>query len=115
MPKRRDSELVEDIADAIEKIQRYVAGKSYREFLEDTLVQDAVVRNLEIVGEAVKGLSADFRKKHKTVKWPDIAGMRDRLIHNYAGVNWSIVWDVIQAKLPKLKAQLEGQPGNGKR
>jgi uncharacterized protein with HEPN domain len=115
MPKRRDSELVEDIADAIGKIQRYLAGKSYRGFLEDTLVQDAVVRNLEIIGEAVKGLSADFRKRHKTVKWPDIAGMRDRLIHHYAGVNWSIVWDVAQTKLPELKTQLQAPPGNGKK
>ena len=115
MPKRRDSELAEDIADAIDKIQRYVAGKTYDSFLADSMVQDAVVRNLEIIGEAVKGLSADFKKKHKTAKWQDIAGMRDRLIHHYAGVNWSIVWDVVRTKLPELKTQLASLPGNGKR
>jgi hypothetical protein len=113
MPKRKDSELVQDIMDAIGKIQRYIAGKSYQEFLRDSMVQDAVVRNLEIIGEAVKGLSTDFKKRHKAVKWPDIAGMRDRLIHHYAGVNLSIVWDVTQAKLPDLKVQLLSRPRNG--
>jgi uncharacterized protein with HEPN domain len=79
------------------------------------MVQDAVVRNLEIIGEAVKGLSPDFRTKHRAVKWRDITGMRDRLIHHYTGVNWSIVWDVIQAKLPELKNSLASLLGNGKR
>ena len=107
MPKRQDDELVEDISEAIERIQRYTRGISYEAFLQDTMVQDAVVRNLEIIGEAAKGFSADFRKKHKAIRWQDIAGMRDRLIHHYTGVNWSIVWDVIQAKLPELRDQLE--------
>ena len=61
------------------------------------------MRNLEIIGEAVKVLSSDFRKKHQGVPWQDIAGMRDRLIHDYAGVNWDIVWDVLQTKLPELR------------
>lgn len=115
MPKRHDSELVDDIVGAIEKIQRYVTGKTYEDFLRDSMIQDAVVRNLEIIGEAVKGLSADFRKKHKAVKWQDIAGMRDRLIHHYAGVNWSIVWDVSRVKLPELKAQLAHPAKSGKK
>lgn len=107
MPKRRDEDLVEDVTEAIDKIQRYTRGISYEAFLRETMVQDAVVRNLEIIGEAAKGFSPDFRKKHKAIKWQDIAGMRDRLIHHYTGVNWSIVWDVVQAKLPEFKAQLE--------
>jgi uncharacterized protein with HEPN domain len=106
MPKRQDDELAEDIGEAIKRIQRYTRGKSYEAFLQDTMVQDAVVRNLEIIGEAAKGFSANFRKTHKAIRWQDIAGMRDRLIHHYTGVNWSIVWDVIQAKLPELKDQM---------
>ena len=62
--------------------------------------------NLEILGEAAKALSPRFRKVHKDVNWSNIAGMRDRLIHHYFGVNWEIVWDVIQVKLPELKKQL---------
>ncbi|MSP88315.1 MAG: DUF86 domain-containing protein [Alphaproteobacteria bacterium] len=79
------------------------------------MVQDAVVRNLEIIGEATKGLSPEFRKIHRAVAWREIAGMRDRLVHHYTGVNWDIVWDVIQAKLPELGSQLARVLRNGKR
>ena len=115
MPKRKDGELVEDIGEAVERVRRYTRGMSYESFLKDTMVQDAVVRNLEIIGEAAKGLSADFRKKHKDIRWQDIAGMRDRLIHHYTGVNWSIVWNVIQTKLPELGQQLAPSSETGKR
>lgn len=106
MPKRKDAELLDDIQQAIEKIERYTRNLGYDAFLAETMVQDAVVRNLEIIGEAAKNLSSEFRKTHKTIRWQDIAGMRDRLIHHYEGVNWSIVWDVIKSKLPELKARL---------
>ena len=114
MARRRDVTLVQDILEAIDRISRYTAGLSYTVFVDDTLIQDAVVRNLEIIGEAVKALSPDFRKKRKNVRWQDIAGMRDRLIHDYAGVNWEIVWDVVQTKLPELKALLVTLIGGGK-
>jgi uncharacterized protein with HEPN domain len=104
MSERRDADLVEDISEAITRIERYTAGLTLDAFLADTKTQDATVRNLEIIGEAVKGLSSDFRKK----PWQDIAGMRDRLIHDYAGVNWDIVWDVLQMKLPELRRHLAG-------
>ena len=104
MSKRGDAELVEDIA----RIERYTSGTTYEAFIQDTLRQDAVVRNLGIIGEAVKRLSPEFRKKRPNIRWLDVAGMRDRLVHDYFGVNWTIVWDVIQAKLPELKAALPG-------
>jgi uncharacterized protein with HEPN domain len=106
MSKRRDADLVEDISEAITRIERYTAGLTLDAFLADTKTQDAAVRNLEIIGEAVKSLSSDFRKKHQGLPWQDIAGMRDRLIHDYAGVNWDIVWDVLQTKLPELRRHL---------
>ena len=106
MPKRGDAELTADILEAVARIRKYVRGVTYEAFLKNTLVQDAVVRNLEIVGEAAKGLSADFRKRHADVAWKDIAGMRDRLVHHYTGVNWSIVWNVIEEKLPELRKVL---------
>ncbi|MBI1779367.1 MAG: DUF86 domain-containing protein [Proteobacteria bacterium] len=115
MAKRQDAQLVQDIVEAIGRIGRYTGGLSYQRFLEDTMVQDAVVRNLEIVGEAAKGFSPDFRKKHRAIRWQDVAGMRDRLIHHYAGVNWEIVWDVIQAKLPELSSQLRALAEHGKK
>ena len=106
MPRRGDAEFAKDINEAIGRIKLYSNGMTYEAFLLDTKTQDAVIRNLEIIGEAVKRLSVEFRKGHKDVRWPDVAGMRDRLIHNYFGVNWEIVWDVIQTKLPGLKAAL---------
>jgi len=80
---------------------------SESEFLENTEKQDAVIRNLEIIGEAVRILPADFKQRHAQVQWAPIAGMRDRLIHQYFGVNWQILWDVIGHKLPGLKIDIE--------
>lgn len=78
---------------------------SYGRFLKDTKTQDAVVRNLEIIGEAAKSISTDFKKEHKDIDWKGMAGMRDRLIHHYFGVNLDIVWSVVKEKLPELQAQ----------
>ena len=108
MSKRTQPELIADIAEAIRRIERYTANSTYEKFLNDTKVQDAVVRNLEIMGEAVKKLDSDFKKKHTHIEWKRIAGLRDRVIHDYFGVNWDIVWDVIRHKLPKVKAELQG-------
>ncbi len=105
--KRAESELLKDIKEAVIRIEKYAADIEYAEFLEDIKTQDAVVRNLEIIGEAVKNISADFRKKHKEVEWKNIAGFRDKMIHHYFGINWEIVWDVIKNKLPELEDQIE--------
>ena len=106
MSKRTDAELIDDIQEAIKRIEAYTKAMNYEQFLHDTKVQDAVVRNLEIIGEAVKNLSPDFKKSRKDLDWKSIAGFRDRVIHHYFGVNWDIVWDVVRHKVPELKAQL---------
>ena len=107
MPKRQDLELLRDIAEAVRRIENYLKGISYQKFSQDTKTQDAVVRNLEIIGEAVKNISTEFKKKHQQVEWAAIARMRDRLIHHYFGVNFEIVWDVVKEKLPELKLQIQ--------
>ena len=81
-------------------------GVSKDEFLNDETLKRAVVRSLEIIGEASKKIPADFKIKWDKVKWKDMAGMRDRLIHDYLGVNYSIVWDVIKNKIPELFEQV---------
>jgi len=81
-------------------------GISKEEFLNDETLKRAVVRSLEIIGEATKKIPADFKIKWNNVKWKEMAGMRDRLIHDYMGVNYSIVWDVIINKIPELCAQV---------
>ena len=76
------------------------------EFLENREKQYAVLRALEIIGEATKNLSKEMKAEHPEVNWSDIAGMRDRLIHDYMGVNYSIVWDVLKNKIPELYDQI---------
>lgn len=107
MRKRGDKEWVSDVSEAIGRIERYVTHVSYKKFLKDVKTQDAVVRNLEIIGEAVKNISADFKKKHKYVEWRKIAGMRDKLIHSYFGVNLEIVWNAVKVKLPEFNGKIK--------
>jgi uncharacterized protein with HEPN domain len=81
-------------------------GLSKEDFLNDETLKRAVVRSLEIIGEATKKIPADYKVKWNNVKWKEMAGMRDRLIHDYMGVNYSIVWDVIKNKIPELCHQI---------
>ena len=107
MPKRGNKEFIKDIKEAIERINNYTSQMSYDTFQLDSKTQDAVVRNIEIIGEATKNLSNDFKKKRKDIDWKNIAGMRDKIIHFYFGVKWDIVWSVIRDKIPKFKSQIE--------
>jgi uncharacterized protein with HEPN domain len=76
------------------------------EFLTNETLKRAVVRSLEIIGEATKKIPANFKVKWSSIKWKNMAGMRDRLIHDYMGVNYSIVWDVVKNKIPELHEQI---------
>lgn len=84
------------------------------DFLHDETLKRAVVRSLEIIGEATKKISTDFKIKCNSIKWKDMAGMRDRLIHDYMGVNYNIVWDVIKNKIPELYDQIQNVIENEK-
>ena len=76
------------------------------EFLDNETLKRAIARSLEIIGEATKKVPADFKVKWNSIHWKNMAGMRDRLIHDYMGVNYSIVWDVIKNKIPELQLQI---------
>ncbi len=76
------------------------------DFLSDETLKRAVLRSLEVIGEATKKIPADFKVKWNKIKWKNMAGMRDRLIHDYMGVNYSIVWDVVKNKIPELHEQI---------
>jgi len=82
------------------------AGLSYDAFVADETLRRAFVRSLEIIGEAAKKVPDEFRATHPTVEWRAMAGMRDRLIHNYFGVDLELVWDVVQRRVPELRAQI---------
>ena len=107
MSKRLDVDLLRDIKEAIQRIKAYLKDVSYGSFLEDIKTQDAIIRNLEIIGEAAKNASAELKKKHQKMPWKELAGVRDRLIHHYFGVNFDIVWTIATEELPALISQIE--------
>jgi uncharacterized protein with HEPN domain len=98
---------VRHIVDAASKAESYCSGLSKREFASNQLVQDAVIRQLEIAGEAAKHVSADFCRKHPEVPWKEMAGMRDKLIHDYFGVDIEAVWLTVRDDLPKMRPALD--------
>ena len=90
------------ILNSIQLILNYTEGMSENDFLNNQLVEDAVVRNFEIIGEATKKLTPEFRDKYPEFEWTKMAGMRDKLIHDYIGVDFGIVWNTVQDILPQL-------------
>jgi uncharacterized protein with HEPN domain len=105
---KKDSLIyIEHIYTCIQKVIHYTQNFDENMFLENELVQDAVIRNFEIIGEATKNLDHDFRLKYPQIEWKKIAGMRDKLIHDYIGVDLWAVWNVVEKILPTLKIQIE--------
>ena len=113
---KNDQLYIGHILDSIERIREYVAGRGRADFLEDRMLQDAVVRQLEIIGEASRRLSDEFKRSHPEVPWRDITAMRNRIVHDYLNVSLEIVWYVVEEDLPTLHAQLTmpaTDPGEG--
>ncbi len=99
--------LLREILEAIRLIQGYTSGLTQEQFEGDSEKQDAVIRRLEIIGEAVKGLPSDLRAKYPDVPWRDIAGARDVLVHEYFRVDLGLTWAMVQNDLPDLAAAVE--------
>lgn len=103
---RDDSVYLGHIRDALHRIASYLDGVTEKEFFETPLLQDGVIRQLQIVGEATKRLSSDFRERTADIPWKDVAGMRDKLVHDYMGVDVEAVWDTATRDVPELSAKL---------
>ena len=107
MSKRSDKLLLEDIMEAIENINLYTTDFSQEQFLSDQKTKDAVVRNFEIIGEAANKLSENFSKKSLSIDWKGVIGLRNVLIHDYFGIDYNIVWNIIKNFLPDLENKLK--------
>lgn len=102
---KRDPRLyLDDILEALIKIERFVKDMSLGEFKQDARTVDAVVRNFEIIGEAAKQLPEDIRQSYPDVEWKEMAGMRNKLIHAYFHVNLEVVWKTARQRVPKLRS-----------
>lgn len=100
MSERGSLEFLSDIIEAMRRINAYITGMDYPDFLADLKTRDAVIRNLEVIGEAAKNIKDDFRLQFPDVQWREMSGVRDKLIHHYFGVNFEIVWKIIRDELP---------------
>ena len=104
MKKERDIRLyLDDILEAIRKIEKYVEGMDFEQFRKDEKTGDAVIRNFSVIGEAVKHIPPIIRKKHPDIPWKIIAGMRDKLVHEYFGIRYDVVWETIELRLTSFK------------
>lgn len=100
------------MVDAISTIGRYLDGVDAGAFEADTMLQDAVIRQIQVIGEAAKRVQVETRDAHPGIPWRDIAGMRDKLVHDYLGVDLGMVWTTAREDLPSLLGELEGILGD---
>lgn len=107
MSKREPLLLIEDIIDSANKILDYTRSLSFEEFTKDGKTIDAVIRNFEIIGEAANRLPEDFKDKHTNIDWHRIRGFRNRIVHDYFGIDYSIVWEIKELFLSNLISSLK--------
>lgn len=107
MSKRDAGLLLQDIIDSITKIQSYVSGHTFESFMSDSKTLDAVIRNFEIIGEAANRLPDDFKDKNEHINWFRIRGFRNRIVHDYMGIDYHIVWKIIEEYLEVLKKDIQ--------
>ena len=107
MSERSDGQLLLDMLEALERVMRYTKDMSREDFLQDQMAQDAVVRNIQVIGEAANRTSKQFQEKTPQLEWRKIIGMRHRLVHDYFEIEESIVWRVVTDYLPPLTEELK--------
>lgn len=105
--KKDDTVYLRHILDAIALIEEYVLGLSENEFLTHSMAKDAVAREMEIIGEAANNISDEFQAKHPEMPWKKMTGIRNKIIHEYFNVNFSVVWDTVHDDIPLLKKAIK--------
>ena len=104
---RDDYIYLKHILDAISRIEEYTYEIKYEDFMKNYLIQDGIIRQIQIIGEATKRLSEEIKSKHLDIPWKDITGMRDKLVHDYFGVDLDAVWDTVEKDVPEMKSKLK--------
>ncbi len=107
MSKRDTKLLLEDMLESALKIRKYTDGLSFEDFLNDEKTVDAVIRNFEIIGEAANRIDFDFRNRNPEIEWSRIRGLRNRIIHEYFGIDYEIVWQIIEEYIDALIEHVE--------
>ena len=105
--KPRNKERLHHILEAIDNILEFIDNKSFEEFKSDKMLRFAVIKNLEIIGEAAYLLTKEFKEKHSTVEWDDMIGMRHVLVHGYYGIKNEIIWTTIESDIIPLRSKIE--------
>jgi len=105
--KKDDSVYLCHIMDAFVQIERYTDGISHEEFIKNSLIQDGVIRQLEVMGEASRNLSEDIRNEYPHIPWREMISLRNRMIHAYFNVNLQIIWEIVHGDIPNLKKDIK--------
>ena len=107
MSKRNPRLLLEDILFSVEKIKSYTEDYNYNSFIQDSKTLDAVIRNFEVIGEAANRLPEDFKEAHQGINWFRLRGFRNRIVHDYMGIDYQIVWTIIEKDIDKLALDIK--------
>jgi uncharacterized protein with HEPN domain len=107
MSRRDRNILLNDILESLKKIKKYTDGMTFKDFLKDDKTIDACVRNFEIIGEVSSKIDEDFKLLHSEIEWNRMKGLRNRLIHDYSGIDYELVWNVISEYLDDLENQIQ--------
>jgi len=107
MKERDFSDYVRDILDSIQDVEEFISGITFEEFLQNKKINKAIIRSLEVLGEASKKIPDDIKTRYPDVPWKRMSGMRDKLIHEYFGADLNIVWNVVKNELPPIKPFIE--------
>lgn len=107
MKNKEYGDYIQDIYDSIEEVGEFVAEMTFEEFSKDRKTINAVIRSIEVIGEASKNIPNSLKEKYPDIPWKKMAGMRDKLMHEYFGVDLEIIWQVIKQDLPLLKALIK--------